>query len=135
MKKNDVILFGSDHHNILGLVREFGVNGINPYGIIVGKKSSEMFSTKSKYWKQIWYVMSAKEGIEMLFKIFSDVDIPPVVIPSSDEVAAELDKYADDLMKKFVIPGFGVRGKVLDLMNKKSQAEYANRWGGGNASY
>lgn len=131
MKKNDVILFGSDHHNILGLVRELGIHGVTPYGLIVEENSSKMFSTKSKYWKKIWKVASVEEGIKMLCTIFSDTDISPVIIPSSDEAAIALDEYAGDLRKKFVIPGFEVKGKLLDLMNKKSQIEYASKWGGG----
>lgn len=49
---NKVILIGGSHHNGLGLVRSFGVNGIRPYGIIVcplgGGQLSDTFAILGK---------------------------------------------------------------------------------------
>lgn len=43
---NKVILIGGSLHNILGLVRSFGVKGIQPYGIIAGKDAKTSFVRK-----------------------------------------------------------------------------------------
>lgn len=38
---NKVILMGGSHHNGLGFMRSFGVNGIAPYEIIIGEKAEK----------------------------------------------------------------------------------------------
>lgn len=48
-----VIIIGGNHHNPLGVVRSFGVNGIRPYGIIVTGQNKSSFVTKSRYWKKL----------------------------------------------------------------------------------
>lgn len=126
---NRVVLFGEDHHNILGLVRDFGVNGVKPLGIIVSTKSDKLFSSLSKYWEEVYCVDSEEDGIELLKNNFINKIKPTVVIASSDTAAAALDIHYDELNKNFILPGFDVGGKVFELMNKERQVKYANEIG------
>lgn len=126
---NRIILVGEDHHNLLGLVRDFGVNGISPCGIIVGKEGYKGFVQKSKYWAKTWYVDSAEEAIELLKKFFCDKKEPAVLIASSDDVAAAFDVHYDELKDNFFLPGFRVQGRVFNLMNKEAQVNYAHKIG------
>ena len=64
--KNKVILIGGNHHNGLGLARSFGVNGIKPYGVIVGEGAEHGFVRKSKYWAKTWVIKSDDEIVEFL---------------------------------------------------------------------
>jgi predicted ATP-grasp superfamily ATP-dependent carboligase len=76
---NDVVLIGGNHHNGLGLVRSFGINGIKAYGIIVGEDAEMSFCRKSKYWKQTWAVKTEEEALVLLKKEFSNKKLKPVV--------------------------------------------------------
>lgn len=89
--KNKVILIGGNHHNGLGLARSFGVNGIKPYGIIVGEGAEHGFVRKSKYWAKTWVIKSDDEIVEFLLNAFQNEKEKPVVIPYSDGAAEEIE--------------------------------------------
>lgn len=128
-KTNKVIIFGGNHHNTLGLVREFGENGIRPSGIIVDAKKNRNFTSVSKYWDEVLVVRTPQEGIECLKRKFVCAELPAVVIASADDTAAVIDANYDELKKYFLLPGFNEGGCVLDLMNKEKQVEYAKNLG------
>lgn len=102
--KNKVILIGGNHHNGLGLARSFGVNGIKPYGVIVGEGAEHGFVRKSKYWAKTWVIKSDDEIVEFLLSIFRDEKEKPVVIPYSDGAAEEIDLSLDRLKEYFYCP-------------------------------
>ena len=126
---NRVILLGGDHHNLLGLARDFGVNGVAPTGIIVCAESDYLFSNKSKYWEKVWCVDTEEAAIELIKATFSDEAKPAVIIASSDAAAAALDAHYEELENHFILPGFQVGGRILELMNKEKQVSYANEIG------
>ena len=127
---NKVILIGGSHHNGLGLVRTFGINGINPYGIIIGKKSEKSFLHQSKYWKKTWCVFSPKEALQILQEEFKNEEKKPVVIPWSDDMAEVIDKNLNNLSEKFILPSFSnIQGKIVELMDKQNQSEFASKYG------
>ena len=129
MKDNKVLLIGENHHNILGAVRSFGVNGIYPYGIIVGNDSDKSFVRKSKYWKKTWTVTSEKNLIAFLLQKFDDEKLKIVIIPCSDSIAEIIDLNYDILKSKFILPSIdGKQGKIAELMDKQRQVEFAEKY-------
>lgn len=128
--KNKVILIGGNHHNGLGLARSFGVNGIKPYGVIVGEDAEHGFVRKSKYWAKTWVIKSDDEIVEFLLSIFRDEKEKPVVIPYSDGAAEEIDLNLDRLKEYFLLPSIGgQQGKIAELMDKQKQVEFAQTYG------
>lgn len=123
--KNKVILMGSDHHNGLGLVRSFGVNGVNPIGIIICENTKKSFVCKSRYWEEVWCVKDEVEAIELLIRKYSDEKLKPVIIPWSDKMASVIDNNVNKLKLNFIIPSIGGQeGAICDLMDKQKQVEF-----------
>lgn len=128
--KNKVILIGGNHHNGLGLARSFGVNGIKPYGVIVGEGAEHGFVRKSKYWVKTWVIKSDDEIVEFLLSTFQNEKEKPVVIPYSDGAAEEIDLNLDRLKEYFLLPSIGgQQGKIAELMDKQKQVEFAQTYG------
>lgn len=128
--KNKVILIGGNHHNGLGLARSFGVNGIKPYGVIVGEGAEHGFVRKSKYWAKTWVIKSDDEIVEFLLNAFQNEKEKPVVIPYSDGAAEEIDLNLDRLKEHFLLPSIGgQQGKIAELMDKQKQVEFAQTYG------
>lgn len=128
--KNKVILIGGNHHNGLGLARSFGVNGIKPYGVIVGEGAEHGFVRKSKYWAKTWVIKSDDEIVEFLLNAFQNEKEKPVVIPYSDGAAEKIDLNLDRLKEHFLLPSIGgQQGKIAELMDKQKQVEFAQTYG------
>ncbi len=126
---NKVILMGGSHHNGLGLVRSFGVNGIAPYGIIIGEKAEKSYIRASKYWAKTWAVKTEEDAIKLLLKEFANEQDKPVIIPWSDRMEEVIDQNLDHLKEKFIVPSLdGQQGAVAELMDKQEQVEFARKY-------
>ena len=129
---NKVIILGGDHYNALGIVRSFGVNGIKPYGILTttSKRKKDNFCYLSTYWEKTWFALSDAEAIDILLSEFKDEDEKPVLVPSSDGLAYEIDRRLDELNRFFIAPSInGKQGEIARLMDKKNQTEWAHKLG------
>lgn len=126
---NKVLLIGTNHHNILGLVRSFGVNCIYPYGLIVGDGATKSFVRKSKYWTKTWAIDSEDEMIDFMLKQFENEELRPVVIPCSDLLAEIIDLNYNRLKDKYILPSINnEQGKIAELMDKQRQVELAKKY-------
>lgn len=130
MSMNKIILIGGNHHNGLGLVRSFGINGISPYGIVVNPSSKSCFVTKSKYWKHTFVINNNEQIIDTLLSNFSNEQEKPVIIPWSDSAAAEIDKNLNKLSQFFIVPSLnGKEGAIVKMMDKKNQIDFIQKYG------
>lgn len=123
---SNVIIFGSDHYNTLGVARVFGVNGIKPYGLLVVPEGMEhlCYAKYSRYWKDLWIVKSEQEGIDLLLKR-GNAD-KQVVIPTSDKAETEIDKNLDALKPFYFLPNINnTQSAVAHLMDKYFQSSWA----------
>ena len=121
---NKVIIVGSNHHNMLGMVRSFGQHGIKPYGIMV--RTARSFVGKSKYLEKTIEINTLDEIVETLINSFGNETRKPVVIPVFDEEAEVLDQNYDLLSKKFILPSIREKqGAIVDFMDKQKQYEFA----------
>lgn len=127
---NKVIIIGTDHHNVLGTVRCFGVNGIKPYGIIVKNDDSPLWVTKSRYWRQTIVIGDDSEIYDALVKNFGNETKKPVVICCSDGAMCFIDRNLNRLRDRFILPSLnGEQGAITRLMNKESQQEFLEQQG------
>ena len=125
---NKVIIIGTDHHNVLGTVRCFGVNGIKPYGIIVKNDDSPVWVTKSKYWQRTWEIKKESRIKDILANSFSNEKNKPVIICCSDSAMNYIDLNYDWLKQSFILPNLNNKqGAITRLMNKELQSEFLKR--------
>ncbi len=125
-----VILIGGNHHNGLGLAREFGRHGIRPYGLIVGQDSKRSFVRSSRYWEKTWYASTDVEAIETAVSLFDEETEKPVLIPWSDSAAEAIDLQLDSLSKQFILPSINnQQGEIARLMDKLAQTHFASEHG------
>ena len=125
---NDIILVGENHHNGLGLVRSFGLHGIKPYGIIIGKNANKGFLRYSKYWGKFWFADDEKKALDILSQ--QNFQDKPVLIPYSDGAAQIIDLNLTKLSEKYLCPSIkNIQGEIARLMNKLEQFKLAQQLG------
>ena len=123
MFDNKIIIFGSDHHNTLGIIRSLGEKGIKPYAIIFSN-SNNSFVLKSKYIKRGWLRKSPIECLDC-FTFFKGDKSKAIIICSCDSAVAILDKYYYNFKDNFYLPLCKEHGRVVELMNKDKITELA----------
>lgn len=122
---NKVIIIGTDHHNVLGTVRCFGINKIKPYGIIVKNDKSPIFVTKSRYWNKTWVIEKDDQIYELLKKEFQYEKEKPVIICCSDGAVECIDTHLNDLNASFILPSINSEaGRISALMDKEAQSRF-----------
>ena len=119
------IIFGFEHYNPLGIARSLGENGINPYGIII--KNSRKITSKSKYFKQVFFVNSIEEGYDLLKSRFTDDQ--NFIFSSDDQVEFFLDEHYDELQDRFIFFNAGQKGRVAYFQNKYNILKMAEKHG------
>lgn len=127
-----IVLGGAGYHNSLGLARVFGINGIEPYGILTKASKHKLGNhcALSKYWKKVWLVEEEEKAISILLDNFTKEDEKPVLVPGSDGFAYLIDNNYDKLSEFFILPGINHKqGEVVKLMDKFQQVKWAKEAG------
>lgn len=125
---NKVILIGEDHHNILGMVRAFGIEGINPFGLLIGCDRTSSFVGVSKYWNKVYFLENTKKIIDFLVENFCDETEKPVIICCSDPAVDVIDLNVNKLSKKYIMTSINeTEGQLHQYMNKQKQSELFER--------
>ena len=125
---NKVVLIGTEHYNLLGLVRSFGTNGIRPYGVLINVDRRKKFVSKSKFWEKTWVVESVEEGIELAIRKFGNEKV--VLIPTIDKAALYIDQHLNELNKFFILGSIkNKQGAVAKLMEKDEQVSFIREIG------
>jgi D-aspartate ligase len=125
----NVIVFGGDHHNTLGVIRSLGRCGIMPDVLLHTRNAnSKKGLLTSKYINSFKIVPSSEEGVEYL-KTICEEGKKKIVICTSDDASSVIDQNRDCLLNYFFIPGCERQGEVTRLMNKKTMGEYASSVG------
>lgn len=127
-----IVMGGAGYHNSLGLARVFGINGIEPYGILAKASESKWGNhcALSKYWKKVWLIDEEKEAISILLENFTKEEEKPVLVPGSDGFAYLIDNNYNRLSEFFILPGISHKqGEVVKLMDKFQQAKWAKEVG------
>lgn len=126
--KNEIIVIGGNHHNLLGVVRTLGEKGIYS-NIIVTNENKYAFVIKSKYVKKYKIIKESEEEILEALKEYKHLKNKPVLIPTSDYAEYTIDKNLNELSKDFIVPNIdNIQGKIIELMDKFKQQDLANKF-------
>lgn len=123
----NVIIWGNDNYNVLGLLRQLSPYIENVLFLVNGKTGH--CATKSKYCKNTKVAHSIKEGIDFLIKKGKCSRRKSFVISSSDLLAEAIDKYRDDLSKYYVLCTTSETGVLSRTLDKNLQYELARKVG------
>lgn len=123
--ENKVIIIGGDHHNGLGLARQFGLNGKKIDAVVVSKKKHSWMTT-SKFFECSHIAKTEKDAFDYILQTYSNESCKPFLIPYSDGAALELDSRLNEFKDKFFVPSINEKqGAIVSLMDKKAQYEWA----------
>ena len=126
--KNEVVIIGGIHHNMLGVIRSLGEKGIKS-NIIVTTDKKFAYITKSKYVKKHFQILEDETKIkEILLDNFINKKNKAILIPTSDFSALFIDKNLKELQKYFIVPNINNKqGKIEELMDKFNQYKLAQK--------
>ncbi len=131
--KNLIIVIGPDHNNTLNTLRHFGAHKMNYRILGLSDKTdpAELRIAHSRYAKgKLTLVPDETEAIYAWLRDFHCPTLRPVLYPCCDSAMYAIDKYAEELREKYILPGFvGHPGLVCELMDKFRQSEFAETIG------
>lgn len=119
IKNHDIIVFGLEHYNPLGVLRSLGQEGIYP--TLITLKGRWPISEKSIYVKELHNVQTFDEGLELIQKKFGNAkpDELPIIITCDDKTMQFLDVQYESLADKFIIfNANGENGRITKYMDK-----------------
>ncbi len=123
---NQVIIWGSDNFNTLGLVRQLGKYDIDILFLVNGKAG---ISAKSKYIKETVETSTVEEGFNYLVQNAKHHSLKPIVIVSSDEVIVYLDNHRNSIENNYILPGTEEQGLTTKYTDKNNMTTLANKMG------
>lgn len=126
MSSFDVILWGNDNLNSLGLLRQLGKSEFKVLFLINGKKG---ISTKSRYCSYFKESKSYKDGLLYLLNNFKSNKRKPLLIPCGDGSAEVIDKNLNKLKELFLCPGAERQGTITAINDKNVMCEMASEFG------
>lgn len=125
----DVIVFGGDHHNLLGVVRSLGRKGIKPFVLLHDKSMRKEYKLlKSKYVSSYKIVPDCETGLDYL-RQNQNVSEKPVIICTSDGAASIVDRNYDALKDHYHVPNCAKQGEITRIMDKAIMGQEAIKAG------
>ena len=119
--ENEVIIIGNDHVNTLGTIRIFGENNIKPFVYVISD-THLVAVAKSKYIKKCTICRDEEMAILYVLRDFETVNNKPILIATSDKVAAIIDANYDRLKKHFIVQNINGKEKsIIRYMDKYEQ--------------
>lgn len=116
----NVIVFGANHNNTLGLVRSLGEAGYHITLILIGNKKN--YVDKSKYIRKCYYLNQDTDIVQLVKEIAANLSCKPVLLSAGDGEASLVDLYVEEL-SEFVIPE---GGRKNDDINKYRDKKTSN---------
>lgn len=130
IKKYNIVIFGGDNYNTLGMIRTLGENSIDFMAIII--KSGFTLAPKSKYLKnrEFFVVESIEEGMIVLDNYKTKLTGKKAfLLVEGDELTGVLDRHYSKFADYFIWNNCGEAGRLTRYLNKKSQVELAENCG------
>lgn len=124
--KKDVIVFGNDHTNSVGVIQSLGQAGYKSIGLLFGGRSN--FVLSSKYTKGVITAKGAQECIEKLLKNIPTNNGKTPIIACCDTAALVLEQNADRLKEYFVFE-YATNYSLEYLSKKENQVRLATESG------
>lgn len=126
---NKIIIFGSDHHNTLGVIRSFFYKGIKPNVVVKCPDPPKSFIIKSKHIDEGAAFATYEECLYFIKKKYYDENNKTIMIITADGAESLVDKNYDELSKGFFLPCSYQQGRVTELMNKETMSKLASECG------
>ena len=129
LNDRQIIVFGMEHYNPLGIIRSLGEEGITP--IFVAVKGRDKIASSSKYTGKVYEVNDYIEGCKLLLTEFGNnsKDCIPIVITTDDEQVEYMDEHFDEYEGRFIFFNAGKPGAISKYVNKYNILELANKNG------
>lgn len=130
--ENEVILFGADHYNTLGVLRCLGQRGCRVQLLIHrgASKAGPLCIAKSRYAKRLTLLDEDPAPILEWLEKQADPGRKKILFPCSDFAAYLVDVHGAELSRRYILPGFqGQPGRVARMMDKYRQQELAEACG------
>lgn len=125
---NEIIIIGGNHHNMLGITRALGENGLR-VNLIVTNNNKYAFVVKSKYVKTYCIVKEDEKQILDILENKYDKNKKSILLPTSDFAAYVIDKNLDKLKLKFIVPNINYKqSEIIKYMNKYNQYILAKKY-------
>lgn len=122
-----VIVFGKDSYNTLGLIRSLGQNGIPVY-LLLQKSSIPEYCKLSRFVVSYKKVNNVEEGICFLKEKYPTcASNKTIIIPTSDLIASELDNHFEELSDYYIFPNS--KGRLAKMMDKGLMTRLAEESG------
>ena len=125
--KNEIIIIGGNHHNLLGMVRSFGERNFK-CNVIITNDNRYAYVKRSKYINKCFVVHEDEKEIMTCLDKFSGNQNKPIIFPTSDFSEAIIDKNFNAIKSSFILPSINNKqGQILKFMNKFNQFELAKK--------
>lgn len=125
----NIIIFGGDNYNTLGMIRTLGEKKLSFQAIIV--RNYFVIASKSKYLKhkQVKIVKSVEDGYKILLDYGRGIKEKAFILVEGDYLTGYLDRHYDELSDKFIWNYAGKQGKLSKYLNKQAQIELVEKCG------
>ena len=118
IKMRKVIILGNNLYNTLGLIRSVGEKGFPVVLLLEPVAKSMCYVRHSKYIKNVHYLTSIEQGLEILLTVYGNESDKPIVLCGSDPAASLLDRHYDELKDNFYLFNAGEQGKINWFLDK-----------------
>ena len=126
--RNDVVLIGGNHHNMLGIIRSLGKNNIKSNLIITDDKKYS-FVSKSRYVNEYEIIPENEELVLKCIEKYKNSVPKKLLIPTSDFAEYVIDKNLHELKKHFLVPSIDkTEGNVVKYMDKILQYDLCKKY-------
>lgn len=119
----EVVVFGNDHTNSLGVVQSLGIDGFHVVAFVWGVKTGLLRS--SRYTKNLFFAEDAQGCIDKMLDVFSNEKSFIPVIACCDTAALVLEKNATRLRSKFLFEFARGSYSLAQLQEKNLQVKLA----------
>lgn len=123
------IVFAQEHYNPLGMIRGFGLNGINPVYVSVKRRGD--VATKSKFISKLYRVETVEAGYDLVMQEYGSFDYEhrPIIVFSDDKCIGYFDERYDVVKDHFIVYNAGRSGRISEFMDKFRIQELAQKHG------
>ena len=121
-----VIIFGNDHTNSIGLIHSMGIVGYECIALVFGLKTG--FVKTSKFTKKVISASSAQDCIDNLLSTNLGKEEKLVIIAGCDSAALALEKNAERLKERFLFE-YALKFSLDYISKKENQVKLAKRAG------
>lgn len=124
MHNYNVLVFGGNHHNTLGVLRSLGRRGIRPDLLLVDP-DRQGYVAKSRYINELYVCETYPNALDWLKEGYRHKGEKTVVICTSDHAICIIDENSHSLSSRYVLPGSILHGQISKYMDKQLMAKLA----------